>query len=156
MPARTTNRKRRKAPAQPAKAAPAPRPKQAAAQREYVGLRIFLSDDIGFRFGIATFDLPATRDGLMERLWADFVKTGVLLTALDVREEGGSLLRRVQDHLAAAPTPEGWKRAVAVINLEDRLTYSDVPIKGGFSGARDLAFLEDANFHRDAFLTTDN
>jgi len=78
-------------------------------------------------------------------------KSQLLLSTLDVTAGEGSLLRRVEQHLAAQPTPAGWRRAIAVVNLEARLTYSAVPIRAGAPAERDLTFLEEANLHRDAF-----
>jgi len=138
-------------PEAPAKVIASPRPKAPASQREYAALRLFLSQDAGFRLALATYDRPATRDGLMARLVDDLAKSQLLLSILNVAEGEGSLLLRLEKHLADTPTPTGWRRAVVVVNLEDRLTYSDVPVKAGDAGGRDLTFLEEANLHRDAF-----
>ena len=53
--------------------------------------------------------------------------------------------------MAAQSAPTGWRRAVAIVNLETRLTYTDVPIRAQDTGGKDLTFLEEANLHRDAF-----
>ena len=126
----------------------------ASAQREYAGLRLFLTQAAGFRLGIARFDRPATRDGLIRRLIEDLKKTKVHLGTLDVRAGEGSLLRRLQLHLEGERTPEGWQRAVTIVNLEDRLIYSDLSAHTTQRRGKDLSFLEEANLHRDAFSAT--
>lgn len=141
-------------PSPPAKKAEAaPRPAAPPAQREYAALRLFLSQDAGFRLALATFDRPATRDGLTARLVDDLAKSQVLLSVLDLVAGEGSLLQRVKEHLATQPTPPGWRRALAITNLEARLDPNKLPIRNRADADRDLTFLEEANLHRDAFPT---
>src|SRR6266404_7265074 len=91
------------------------------AEREYAGLRLFLSRTEGFRLALATFDRPATRDGLIARLTNDLTKSSVLLTRLDVSASQASLLIQVEDHVRQHPVPFGWNRAIAIANLEAKL-----------------------------------
>src|ERR1035438_5287206 len=109
----------------------ATRPKAPAVQREYASLRLFLTQGGGFRLALATFDRPAERDGLTSRLVEDLGKFQVLLSILDIAKGEGSLLERVEKHLAEQPTPKGYSRAIAVVNVEARLTHSDVRIHEG-------------------------
>jgi len=153
MPAKLRKKKSRaaKKPEPAGKSASPARPKLVGAQREYAKMRLFLSQDAGFRLGTATFDRIATRDGLMERMVDDLAKSQILLSTIDLLTGEDSLLARLEDHLKAQPTPEGWHRAVAVINLEAQLDRGKLPIRHGPEKDRDVDFLWQANFHRDAF-----
>jgi tetratricopeptide (TPR) repeat protein len=153
MPANLSKPKSRREPKPEVRPKPSPsvRTKAPAALREYAALRLFLSQDVGFRLALARFDRPATRDGLIARLADDLAKSRLLLSTLDLATGEGPLLSRIQEHLAAQPTPPGWRRSVAVVNLEDRLSYSAVKASAASPGERDLTLLEEANLHRDAF-----
>lgn len=118
-------------------------------EREFRGAVIALSREPGFRLNAALFRSRAVRDRTHERLRLALAEVNVLLTTLDLRAHPTDLLlRELEQHLAAQPTPAGQRRAIAVLGLEDRLGLAIAGLPGGDD---ERALLHNANLHRDAF-----
>ncbi len=115
---------------------------------ELRGLYLALSEGEGFRLILATYDVPRVRNLMIDRLRADLEKQGVRLTCLDasVCPTDGDLLESLQEHLAVgdAPSDDGLRPAVAIVNLETCLEYQRQAPVGG-------RILRRANLQRDAF-----
>jgi len=118
-------------------------------EREFNGAVIALSREPGFRLNAALFRSRAVRDRTHERLRIALAQVNVLLTTLDLRQKPTHfLLRELEQHLTAQPTPEGQRRAIAVLGLEDQLGLAIAGLPGG---DEERAILHNANLHRDAF-----
>ena len=113
-------------------------------ERELKRLRLSVCDDIGFRLFLATYDQPRRRDELIARVIGEAEAEKVRVTRLDLAEAGRetNLVGLLRAHLQATDLPPGWRQAVMVIGIEQRLDYA-----GGPEG---YAFLHQANLLRDA------
>jgi tetratricopeptide (TPR) repeat protein len=140
MPSRPSTK-----PAAPSESAENDRPDP---EQELRALALALSEGQGFRLILATYDLPSVRDVLLDKLRADLETHGVRLTCLDAshRRTAFDLLEALQRHLAASVPPpgDGWRQAVAVVNLESCLDYQHHDPTG-------TGVLRRANLHREAF-----
>jgi tetratricopeptide (TPR) repeat protein len=115
-----------------------------AQERELQRLRLSVCDDTGFRLYLATFDQPERRDALIARVIADAAGEEVKVTRLDIGDAGPetSLVGLLRAHIREADLHPGWRQAVMVTGIEQRLDYA--------SGRGDFGFLHQANLLRDA------
>ena len=113
-------------------------------ERELKRLCLSVCDDTGFRLYAATYDQPRRRDQLIAQLKARAKTQKVRITRLDIADAGPetSLVGLLRAHLEGADLPAGWRQAVMVVGIEQRLDYS--------SGREGVAFLHQANLLRDA------
>jgi tetratricopeptide (TPR) repeat protein len=113
-------------------------------ERELKRLCLAVCDDTGFRLYSATYDQPKRRDELIERLSGKAEAEKVRVTRLDIAEAGPetSLVGLLRAYVHGADLPSGWRQAVMVVGIEQRLDYS--------SGREGAAFLHQANLLRDA------
>jgi tetratricopeptide (TPR) repeat protein len=129
-----------------AKALTRPRGRRSVLERERELKRLCLSvcDDAGFRLYAATYDQPKRRDELIARLSAKARAEKVQVTQLDIAGAvpETSLVGLLRAHLQGEDAPAGWRRAVMMTGIEQRLDYS--------SGRGGVAFLHQANLLRDA------
>ena len=107
-------------------------------------LRLSVCDDIGFRLYLATYDQPKRRDELIARIIKEAEAEKVRVTRLDLMqaEPESNLVGLLRRHLKDKDLPPGWRQAVMVTGLEQRLDYS--------AGSKGFAFLHQANLLRDA------
>jgi len=115
-----------------------------AGERELKRLCLSICDDTGFRLYVATYDRPKRRDELIKQLTGKARTEKVRVTRLDIAKAApeASLVALLRAHLEAADPSAGWRRAVMVTGIEQRLDYS--------SGRGGVAFLHQANLLRDA------
>ncbi|MGH6903064.1 MAG: tetratricopeptide repeat protein, partial [Geminicoccaceae bacterium] len=100
-------------------------------------------DDVGFRLYLATYDQPKRRDELIGRVVREAEAEKVRVTRLDLAEAGPTnLVGLLRAHLQETDLPPGWRQAVMVTGIEQRLDYS--------AGPEGFAFLHQANLLRDA------
>ena len=113
-------------------------------------LAVFVEESAGFRLGLATYDVPETRDTYLQRLAEAVADRPVHLTQLDLTRSSGeeSLLKRLREHLQAHPAPDGKHPAVMVVGLEAAIDFRRTP--DGHQ-ARGGPLLHNANLQRDAF-----
>jgi len=113
-------------------------------ERELKRLKLSVCDDVGFRLYLATYSQPRQRDELIERVVADAEAEKVRVTRLDLAAAGPetNLVGQLRAHLQKTDLPPGWRQAVMVTGIEQRLDYA-----GGSDG---FAFLHHANLLRDA------
>src|SRR5271156_5000528 len=88
-------------------------------------LAVFVEESTGFRLGLATYDVPETRDTYLLRLAEAVADRPVHLTRLDLTRSSGeeSLLRRLREHLQTHPAPDGKHPAVMVVGLEAAIDF---------------------------------
>jgi tetratricopeptide (TPR) repeat protein len=115
-----------------------------ARERELKRLRLSVCDDVGFRLYLATYDQPKRRDELIARITREAEVEKVRVTRLDLAEAAPetNLVGLLRAHLQKTDLPSGWRQAVMVTGIEQRLDYA-----GGPEG---YAFLQQANLLRDA------
>jgi tetratricopeptide (TPR) repeat protein len=115
-----------------------------ARERELKRLRLSVCDDVGFRLYLATYDQPKGRDELIERVVREAEADKVRVTRLDLAEAGpeANLVGLLRAHLQKTDLPPGWREAVMVTGIEQRVDYS--------AGNEGFAFLHQANLLRDA------
>ncbi len=113
-------------------------------------LAVFVEESTGFRLGLATYDVPETRDSYLQRLAEAVADRPVHLTQLDLTRSSGeeSLLKRLREHLQTHPAPDGKHPAVMVVGLEAAIDFRRIP--DGHQ-ARGGPLLHNANLQRDAF-----
>lgn len=113
-------------------------------ERELKRLKLSVCDDTGFRLHLATYSQPRQRDELIERVVDEAGAERVRVTRLDLGETGPetNLVGLLRAHLREIDLPSGWRQAVMIIGIEQRLDYS--------SGSEGFAFLHQANLLRDA------
>ena len=113
-------------------------------ERELKRLLLSVCDDTGFRLYLATYDQPKRRDELIEQLIGEAEAEKVRVTRLDLSEAGpeANLVGLLRAHLEETNLPPGWRQAVMVTGIEQRLDYS--------RGPEGYAFLHQANLLRDA------
>jgi tetratricopeptide (TPR) repeat protein len=113
-------------------------------ERELKRLKLSICDDTGFRLHLATYDQPKRRDELIERVIRESEAEKVQVTQLDLTQSGSetNLVGLLRTHVAGTHLPSGWRQAVMVTGIEQRLDYA-----GGPEG---FAFLHQANLLRDA------
>ena len=112
--------------------------------------RLFLEVAPGFRLGLATYDVPETRETYLRELADAVADRPIHLTRLDLSRSSDEdlLLHRLQDHLLANPVPQGKHPAVMVTGLESAIDFHQVPVLETFRGG---PLLRNANVQRDAF-----
>jgi hypothetical protein len=95
-------------------------------ERELKRLRLSVCDDVGFRLYLATFDQPKRRDELIARVIKEAEAEKVRVTRLDITQAGpeSNLVGLLRAHLKKADPPPGWRQAVMVVGIEQRLDYS--------------------------------
>jgi tetratricopeptide (TPR) repeat protein len=115
-----------------------------ARERELKRLCLSVCDDTGFRLYAATYDQPKRRDELITRLSAKAKAENVRVTRLDIAEAGSeaSLVGLLRKHLQQTGLASGWRQAIMVTGIEQRLDYS--------VGREGVAFLHQENLLRDA------
>jgi tetratricopeptide (TPR) repeat protein len=113
-------------------------------ERELKRLKLSVCEDTGFRLHLATYDQPRQRDELIARVVEDAEAEKVRVTRLDLAggEPETSLVSLLRAHLQKTDLPSGWRQAVMVTGIEQRLDYS--------AGPEGFAFLHQANLLRDA------
>jgi tetratricopeptide (TPR) repeat protein len=113
-------------------------------ERELKRLTLSVCDDVGFRLLLATYDQPKRRDELIARVATEAKANKVRVTHLDLAEGGPetNLVGLLRAHLASTDLPHGWRQAVMVTGIEQRIDYS--------AGSEGFAFLHHANLLRDA------
>ena len=113
-------------------------------------LAVFVEEGTGFRLGLATYDVPETRDTYLRRLAEAVADRPVHLTQLDLTRSSGeeSLLHRLREHLEKQPAPDGKHPAIMVVGLEAAIDFRRTP-----DGRQALGgpLLHNANLQRDAF-----
>jgi tetratricopeptide (TPR) repeat protein len=115
-----------------------------AHERELKRLKLSVCDDVGFRLFLATYDQPKRRDELIARVVKVAEAEKVRITRLDLAEAGPetNLVGLLRAHLRETDLPPGWRQAVMVTGIEQRLDYA--------RGREGYAFLHQANLLRDA------
>ena len=115
-----------------------------ARERELKRMRLSVCDDVGFRLYLATYDQPKRRDELIAWVIKEAEAEKVRVTRLDLAEAGPetNLVGLLGAHLQKTDLPPGWRQAVMVTGIEQRLDYS--------AGPKGFAFLRQANLLRDA------
>ncbi|MGH6897329.1 MAG: tetratricopeptide repeat protein [Geminicoccaceae bacterium] len=115
-----------------------------ARERELKRLRLSVCDDVGFRLYLATYDQPQRRDELIARVTLEAAAEKVRVTRLNLAqaEPEANLVGLLRAHLQETDLAPGWRQAVMVTGIEQRLDYA-----GGREG---YAFLHQANLLRDA------
>ena len=113
-------------------------------ERELKRLRLSVCDDTGFRLYVATYDQPKRRDELIARVTREAEAGNVLVTQLDLADAGPdtNLVALLRAHLRKTELPPGWRQAVMVTSIEQRIDYG--------AGRDGFAFLHQANLLRDA------
>lgn len=113
-------------------------------ERELKRLKLSVCDDVGFRLFLATYDQPRRRDELIVRVVTQAEAQNVRVTRLELSETGPetNLIGLLRAQIARTDLPQGWRQAVMVTGIEQRLDYT-----GGPEG---FAFLHEANLLRDA------
>jgi Tetratricopeptide repeat len=113
-------------------------------ERELKRLKLSVCDDTGFRLLLATYDQHRRRDELIARIVTEAEAEKVRLTRLDLAEGGPetNLIGLLRAHLANSDASSGWRQAVMVTGIEQRIDYA--------SGSEGFAFLHQANLLRDA------
>ncbi len=113
-------------------------------------LAVFVEESPGFQLGLATYDVPETRDAYLQRLAEAVADRPVHLTRLDLTRAPGEelLLKRLREHLQANPAPEGQHPAIMVVGLEAAIDFHRTP---DGRRARGGPLLHNANFQRDSF-----
>jgi tetratricopeptide (TPR) repeat protein len=113
-------------------------------ERELKRLNLSVCDDTGFRLLLATYDQPKRRDELIARIVSEAEAKNVLVTRLDLDQRGPetNLVGLLRTHVADTHLSSGWRQAVMVIGIEQRLNYA--------AGPEGFAFLRQANLLRDA------
>jgi tetratricopeptide (TPR) repeat protein len=113
-------------------------------------LALFLEEAPGFRLGLATYDVPETRETSLKALADAVADRPIHLTRLDLSRSSDEdlLLQRLQDHLHANPAPEGRHSAVMITGLESAIDFHQVPVLESFRGG---PLLRNANVQRDAY-----
>jgi len=108
---------------------------------------LFLDEAPGFRFGLATYDVPETREKYLKELVDAMVDQPVHLTRLDLSQSPDEelLLDRLENHLRASPAPEGKHPAVMVVGLEAAIDFHLVPPNQTYRGG---SILINANLQR--------
>jgi tetratricopeptide (TPR) repeat protein len=109
----------------------------------------FLEDGPGFRLGLATYDVPETRDTYLERLATTIAGRQICLSRIDFTHSPyeAALLRRLQEHLREHPMPDDSQPAVMVVGLEATIDFHRAD-GGLFVGG---PLVQNANLQRDAF-----
>jgi len=107
-------------------------------------LRLSVCDDIGFRLYLATYDQPKRRDEIIARVVREATAEKVRVTRLDLAQADSetNLVGVLRGHLQETDLPPGWRQAVMVTGIEQRLDYA--------RGSKGYAFLHQANLLRDA------
>ncbi len=113
-------------------------------EREYRRLALAIGDVQAFRLYLATYNDRRRRDELIERVTKVAEAEDVRVTRLDLAKGGpeGNLVGLLRAHVDGTKLPPGWRHAVMVTGIEQRLDYA-----GGPDG---FAFLHHANLLRDA------
>ena len=114
------------------------------------GLAIFIRQTIEFRLGLALYNDPVARDGIIRSLAGELASEGIRVVTLDLREPalGQTMLARVEAVVKAAAVKQGERIAVMVVNLEGCVDYAPELAQPGGPGTE---FLATANFHRELF-----
>ena len=114
-------------------------------------LAVFVEEGAGFRLGLATYDVPETRDTHLQRLAEAVADRPVHLTQLDLTRSSAeeSLLKRLQEHLENHPAPDGKHPAIMVVGLEAAIDFRRTPDGRQTRGG---PLLHNANLQRDAFV----
>ena len=115
--------------------------------RDYRELLVFCQTQVGFRLGMAEYDIPATRDRVIAQLLTDLSSRGLLAAKLDLASSPDErfLLTRLRGLLESSEVAR--PDVVLVVNLESTVDYS-AHSAGSSEG---LATLANANMQRDAF-----
>ncbi|MGH6916885.1 MAG: tetratricopeptide repeat protein, partial [Geminicoccaceae bacterium] len=115
-----------------------------ARERELKRLKLSVCDDVGFRLYLATYDQPKRRDELIERVMREAEAEKVRVARLDLADAKPetNLVGLLRAHLQETDLPPGWRQAVMVTGIEQRIDYS--------AGREGFAFLHQANLLRDA------
>jgi tetratricopeptide (TPR) repeat protein len=113
-------------------------------ERELKRVLLSVCDDTGFRLYLATYDQPKRRDELIARVVKEAEAAEVQVTRLELAEAepDANLVGLLRAHFHETHLPRGWRQAVMVIGLEQRLDYA--------RGRQGYAFLHQANLLRDA------
>ena len=119
-------------------------------ERSLRELALMLGNPNGFRLALATFSDLKLRASLIHRLTELLDQKGVVLSQLELTagDPNASLLRCLQEHLKKLPISPDQRRAVSVMGLENLIALRR---EAGGVPAEGTGFLEEANFHRDAF-----
>jgi tetratricopeptide (TPR) repeat protein len=115
-----------------------------SAERELKRLRLSVCDDVGFRLYVATYDQPKRRDELIARVTEEAKAERVRVSRLDIGESGPetNLVGLLRAHLLRTALPPGWREAVMVTGIEQRIDYSAA--REGFAFPRQSNLLRDA------------
>ena len=126
------------------------KPRLAGPERSLKAATIFFSRASGFRLCAAIYGNPIRRDYWIGRLKETLAGRKTLFTVLDFASLCNTgLLHGLRDHLRKEPTPEDWRRAIAVVGLEKRLPDYTAPT--GHTRTTN-PFLAEANLDRELFL----
>lgn len=125
------------------------KPRLEGPERALKAATVFLSSVDDFRFCAAVYDNTLRRKYWIGRLEENLAARQTQLTVLDFTSlQDVRLLHGLQDHLQRVATPKGWRRAVAVIGLEQHLPD---PLGPTGPTRRTNPFLADANLDRELF-----
>jgi hypothetical protein len=113
-------------------------------------LTFFLADSVGFRLGLATYDVPSTRTQELSLAVTAAAKDKIHLTVLNLADHSldVNLLQQLEAHLQTIPTEPGCQRAIAVTGIEAVMEAGsrlDPPDR--------FAILHRTNLQRDAFVS---
>lgn len=127
-----------------------PSPPQDDRDRSRRGLTFFLADSVGFRLGLATYDVPSTRTQELSLAVTAAAKDKIHLTVLNLADHSldVNLLQQLEAHLQTIPTEPGCQRAIAVTGIEAVMEAGsrlDPPDR--------FAILHRTNLQRDAFVS---
>jgi hypothetical protein len=127
-----------------------PSPPQDDRDRSRRGLTFFLADSVGFRLGLATYDVPSTRTRELFLAVTAAAKDKIQLTVLNLADHSldVNLLQQLEAHLQTISTEPGCQRAIAVTGIEAVMEAGsrlDPPDR--------FAILHRTNLQRDAFVS---
>jgi tetratricopeptide (TPR) repeat protein len=127
------------------------RTRPAEKSRNLRELSLFLNEGPEFRLGLATYDVPETREKYLKELVNSVAGQPVHISRLDLSQSPNEelLLDRLENHLRANPTPEGKQSAVMIVGLEAAIDFHLVPPNQTFRGG---SILINANLQRGLFL----
>ena len=115
-------------------------------ERDYRELVLFAESADGFQLALATYDVPARRDALIQQATQELSPQRMLVSRLDLSRSPTEihLLECLARHLRITPVPLDQRHVVMIIGIEATLDYSAEENDG-------LAILQNANAQRDSF-----
>jgi len=119
-------------------------------ERALNALALFLANASDFHLCGTTYTDEERRDFWIEKLKERAARDGVHMSVLDFTKlNHPNLLADVLNHLQTERTPEGWRRAVALVGLEDHIAQRNNLTGHRIGGPN---FLAEANLDRARFM----